>query len=150
MFQFENIPMEVADEDGMKKFTIHPDDLYPAVIARIHDVLAGKAEPVELRDSKYLVTMARGVPATAWGDALLPRDQFIDVPFAAFVQDGKPNEMLLRMVHPDRKAEVERMVQRGLALEVARKWFTRSLGHEYGQCNLHITTGKNDDKAFRL
>lgn len=149
MFQFAKIPMEVTEEDGLKKFTVHPDDLYPAVITRIQAVLAGE-EPVELQGSRYLVTMAREIPAQAWQDAQSPREEFIDVPWASFVHDGKPDTLLLEMVHPNRRAEVERMVNRGMALEVARKWFTRSLGHEYGQCNLHITTGKNDDKAYRL
>lgn len=149
MFQFENIPMTITDEDGIKKITVHPDDLYPAVIARIQDVLAGD-EPVELGPSRYLVTMAREIPADGWKDALRPRSDFINVPFLTFVRDGKPDAMLIDMVHPNHRADVERMVNRGLALELARKWFMRSLGNEYGQCNLHITTGKNDDKAFRL
>jgi hypothetical protein len=149
MFQFENVPMEKTVEDELPKFTVHPDNLYPAVIARIQECLGG-APADELHESKYLVTMAKQVPVEAWADALLPRDQFIGVDFSSFVQDGKPHEELLNMVAVEFRGDVLRMVQRGLALEVARKWFTRSLGYEFGRCNLHITTGINDDKAFRL
>ena len=149
MFQFATIPMTIDQEDELQRFTVHPDDLYPAVIARIQECLAG-ASPDELHQSGYLLTMARAIPADAWADALLPREEFIGVDFASFVEDGKPNQALLDMVAIEFRGDVERMVYRGLALDLARRWFTRSLGYEYGQCNLHITTGINDDKAFRL
>lgn len=149
MFQFAEIPMVIDQEDGVQRFTIHPDDLYPAVIERIKACLAG--EPAtELVDSKYLVTMAKQIPADAWADALLPRDQFIGVEYSTFVQDGKPRAELLEMVAAEFRGDVVRMINRGMALDLARRWFTRSLGYAYGQCSLHITTGKNDDKAFRL
>lgn len=149
MFQFDNIPMEEAVEDELPKFTVHPDHLYPAVIERIQECLAG-APADELHESKYLVTMAKQIPAQAWEDALLPRDEFSELPFFVFVQDGQKNVALLDSLADEFRAPVERMVDRGMALELARKWFTRSLGYEYGRCNLHITTGINDDKAFRL
>ena len=149
MFQFENIPMVVREDGEIKRFTVHPDHLYPAVIKRIQDVLVGEA-PTELRQSTYLVSETKALPESAWDDALLPRHLFIDVPFSMFVQDHRPNQAMLELLHPSVRADVLRMVNRGLALDIARRWFTRSLGHEFGRCDLHITTGINDDKAFRL
>lgn len=149
MFQFENIEMVIV-EGEIKQFTVHPDHLYPAVIDRIREVLAGEDAPTELKQSTYLVSMAKALPESAWDDALLGRHLFIDVPFATFVQDGKPRQDLIDMLQDYLKADVLRMVNRGLALDIARRWFTRSLGNEYGRCDLHITTGIEDDKAFRL
>lgn len=149
MFQFSVIPMEISQDDGVQQFTIHPDDMYPAVIARIQECIAG-ASADELHESKYLVTMAKQIPTEAWDDALLPRDQFIGVDYSTFVQDGRPRQDLLDMVTAEYRDDVLRMSHRGMALDLARRWFTRSLGYEYGPCNLHITTGINDDKAFRL
>lgn len=149
MFPFSDILTDLDVEDDLPKITVHPDDMYPAVITRIQACIAGD-DPEELYESKYLLTMAKQIPADAWADALLPRDQFIGVDFSMFVQDGKTNQELLNMVAIEFRGDVQRMINRGLALDLARRWFTRSLGYEYGRCNLHITTGINDDRAFRL
>ena len=94
MFQFATIPMTIDQEDELQRFTVHPDDLYPAVITRIQECLAG-ASPEELHESKYLLTMARAIPANAWADALLPREESLGVDLDSFVQDGKTKPALL-------------------------------------------------------
>jgi len=63
-----------------------PDDLYPAIVARIQDCLEG-ANPVELlatteRGGSWradaLMANVRALPEEAWQDALRPRSDFVD------------------------------------------------------------------------
>ena len=142
-----SIPMEVMEEDGLPKITVAADVLYPILIRRIRDVLAGADEPVELGISTYLVQEALLIPDEAWEDALLRREEFHEAAFSSFAVKGKPNYAMIGLLQADVRPSIERMVWRGLALDLTRRWFTRSLPNVFGNCALHIV---DPIKFFRL
>lgn len=130
---------ERPDLPGLTSYAAAASDIYPAVIARIREALETGEIPLELVDQNpptgvsreqgalLYLSAARRVPEAAWSDALMPRSHFAE-------------------------AETERIAARAEALEVARRWFTRSLHLAFGggRINLHITTAGDEDRAFRL
>ena len=123
------IPMKLEHHDGETPSVVEvsASELYPAVIARIQEVLAG-AQPTELfaliarggnARAEALVANARKLPAQAWKDALRSRDEFGELPYAAFVdRNGTVNEQLIGKLPKPDQADVRRMIQRGFALEI--------------------------------
>jgi len=159
MFDIKSILMEITDgEDGVKHITIHPEDLYPAIIIRIQEVLAG-ANPTELLATSerggtaradILLANARALPERAWEDALCPREQFIAIPYLSVVEkNGKIRAELMEAFSKSLRPEIERMVARGNALEVALGWFLHALRLEYGGTINTITTGKGKAEGAR-
>ena len=159
MFEITKVPMEVEPGENGVQVTVHPEDLYPTIIARIQECLEG-ANPVELlatterggsRRADVLIKNARALPAEAWQDALRPREEFIALPYGSFVvKNGGINQVMFSALDSSIRAEVSRMINRGFALEVALGWFLHALRLHYGAHNTTITTGKNGNKAFRL
>ena len=142
MFTLQDISMEVGSEGELPHITVHPDDLFPAIVARIKSVLAGEDNPHELGVSVYLVDMAKRVPARAWEDALAPRVEFHPARYTQFSKEDLPDEAMLGLLSGEIREEIERMVWRGVALRLAYHWFSRSLPNVFGKCSLHITAGK--------
>lgn len=104
---------------GYAPYEVDPATVYPATIARIQAVLESGELPQELIDTapidpriapaqgaQLLINEALKVKHEGWTNALLPRQQFT------------------------KKSEIE---ARALALEVARRWFTRALHLAAGQ-----------------
>ena len=74
MFDVNNVSMTIEPGEGITRITVRPADLYPAIIERIQEVLAG-ANPNELLASAerggsaradVLVANARQVGSQAW------------------------------------------------------------------------------------
>ena len=124
-----------AKEKDRKWFEADPAKIYPATVKRIKQVIKGGILPEELLDyspdrdpmvspgagAMMYVRDAKQINANAWIWALKPRSGF---------------------------TKAEQIGARALALEIARRWFTRALhmqlkGEPLG---LHIT--KNED--YRL
>ena len=155
MFDIKSIPMTVERGDGTTKIEVAPEDLYPAMIARIQEVLKG-ANPNEILASMErggsaradrLIAEARAIPETAWEDALRPRDEFIQADYFSFVErNGRLKESMLSFVQPKTRPDVRRMVARGYALEIAMGWFLHAARLEFGVCDTTITR----NEAYRL
>lgn len=154
MFTIQSIPMTIEPGE-VTKITVKPEDLYPVVIARIREVLKG-ANPSELLASTerggsaradVLVANARALPEGAWGDALLPRGEFINLPYFAFVEkNGLARQDMLDLLDKKTRPLVQRMIQRGYALEIAYGWFCQAIRLEFGAYDMTIT--RNED--FKL
>lgn len=154
-FNISALPMQVTEGDGVTNVVVSPEDVYPVMIARIQDVLAG-ANPSELLASAerggsaradVLVANARELPEQAWQDALLPRNEFTSLPYSAFVEkNGRARQDMLALLDETTRDQVTRMIQRGYALEIAYGWFCQAIRLEYGAYNL--TINRND--AYRL
>ena len=154
MFNIKTILMEI-EPGNVTKITVKPEDFYPVVIARIREVLKG-ANPSELLASTerggsaradVLTRNARAIPEEAWGDALLPRSEFIDLPYFSFVEkNGMARKNMLAMLDKKTSPLVERMIKRGYALEIALGWFCQAIRLEFGAYDLTIT--RNED--FKL
>lgn len=159
MFEITAIPMEIEAGEGVTKVIVHPEDLYPAMVARVFEVLGG-ANPTEIlalperggvERANRLMANARGLPVQAWEDALRPREEFCELPYGAFVErNGGVKVQMLEALAKGKRAEVERMVQRGFALEIAMGWFLHALRLALGAVDVTITTGRDGLKAFRL
>lgn len=160
MFDIQSIPMTVEKDEGVTKIEIAPEDLYPAMIARIQEVLKG-ANPNEILASMErggnaradrLIAEARALPERAWEDALRPRDEFIEAEYFAFVErNGRLREGMLNMVSPKVRPEIRRMVERGYALEIAMGWFLHAIRLEFGACDTTIQPKTEEGKLqFRL
>lgn len=160
MFDIKSIPMEVEKGEGVTKVLVAPEELYPAVIERIQEVLEG-ANPNELLASTErggsaradrLVAEARALPESAWKDALTPRADFIDAPYFAFVEkNGRLKESMLEMLPEETQPYALRMVQRGYALEIAMGWFLHAIRLEFGACDTTIQPKSEEGKNhFRL
>ena len=151
-FNISALPMQINQGDGITTIVVNPEDMYPVIIARIQDVLSG-ANPSELLASAerggsaradVLVANARQLPEQAWQDALLPRDEFTILPYAAFVEkNGRAKQEILDALNEETQAVVIRMIQRGYALEIAYGWFCQAIRLEYGSYDL--TVNRNDD-----
>lgn len=136
-------PLQIAsvedrpDLPELNTYAVAASELYPPTIARIGEVLEAGGIPQELVDpdppigvsreqgALRLLSNARRVPAGAWEDALVSRDEV----------NG-----------------AERLEARAQALEVARHWFTRALHMSTGGggLNLHILNNGPEDAAYRL
>lgn len=145
--------------------------LYPVVIARIREVAAAgdgltpeqggeRGLPSELIDAEHrghpdvdplgaarrLRRLCRRMPATAWDDALLPREQFADVPTPGL----SPEQYVTAATADDDSIDdrIRRLFFRAAALEYARLWFTRAIKNQMqGQLKLKLIP---DDRGFRL
>ena len=154
MFDITKIPMQVnkSDDGQPVKVTIAPAEVYPVMIARILEVLAG-ANPSELLASAerggsaradVLVKNARSLPEQAWSDALLPRNEFVSLPYFSFVKrNGGIQTDMLAILDKKKKSEVERMIYRGYALEIAYGWFCQAFRLEYGAYDLTVERDEN-------
>lgn len=124
---------EQRDVAGPPWVSVHPADLYPAVIDRIRHCLATDLKyPPELVDidpqpgidpwraAGNYVAAARRLPPQAWDDAL-----------ADLAELG---------------TDPNRLADRRTALELARLWFTRALKNRVRPIGLHLTA----DPQFRL
>lgn len=160
MFDIKTIQMKIEPDAGVTKILVAPEDLYPPIIARILDVLAG-ANPNELLASTErggsaradrLIAEARALPIQAWKDALIARDEFSAAEYFAFVErNGRLKESMLKMLPLKSQVEVRRMVERGYALEIALGWFLHAVRLEFGACATDINPQTEDGKrAFRL
>jgi len=155
MFDIKSIPMEIEKSGKVTKITVRPEDFYPTVIVRIQEVLAG-ANPSELLASAerggsaradILVRNARTLPEQAWFDALVPRSEFIGLPYFSFVEkNGVARQNILELLDKGTRAQVESMIQRGYALEIALGWFCQAVRLEFGAYDLTVT--RNED--FKL
>lgn len=155
MFDIKTIPMEINKRDEVTSVVVNPADLYPLIVDRIKEVLAG-ANPSELLASverggsaraDRLIGDARSLPSDAWGDALRPRNEFVELPYFAFVEkNGRARQNMLDLLTPDKRVEVERMIHRGYALEIAYGWFCQALRLEFGAYDLTI----DRDEAYKL
>lgn len=155
MFDISDIPMTVTPGNGITVVSVNPGDLYPAMVARVQAVLAGE-QPVELfalserggmARADTLVANARALPAEAWTDALLPRDQFSPWPYFTLVErNGRERQDLLEQLPKADRAQALRMIQRGHALEICLGWFLHALRLKYGALDTTITR----DEAYKL
>lgn len=155
MFDIRSIPMQVKPGDGVTTITVAPGDMYPAIIGRILDVLAG-SNPSELlataerggsARADVLIANARQLDAQAWSDALAPRDEFTALPYFAFVEkNGRARPDMLALLDQNTRPQVERMIYRGYALEIAMGWFLHAARLEFGACDVTITR----DEAYKL
>ena len=79
---------EVQEEGGQFRYTVRPEDKYPATVIRIKEILEG-ASPEEAimphvtPDSKFnlmknIARMLRKIPFEAWEWVLVPKGQFTD------------------------------------------------------------------------
>jgi len=163
MFDILDIPHEVVEEEineqPVKVYVFYAEDLYPAVIGRIRDVLAG-ANPSELlatterggsARADVLLKNARALPTEAWDDALRPREQFIaEVPYFSVVsKNGRENQEFISLLPKAKQADVLQMVHRGFALEIALGWFSHALRLAIGG-NINRIRSREGSKPFRL
>lgn len=140
------------DEQGIQNVSINPHDMYPATIARIQYVLSNSIFPDELLQKRFddsnlplistdrarrLLTTARALPATAWQDALLHRSEFTSI--TGYAPPGKRNS--LEIYSSKLRPDIQRLWQRGDALETALGWFLQALRCSIGGSNNRITTG---------
>jgi hypothetical protein len=154
-FDIRSIPMDIEPGEGVTRITVRPGDLYPVIITRIQEVLAG-ANPSELlataerggsARADVLLANARQLPAEAWNDAQMPREEFTALPYSAFVKrNGLAIPELLGALDPQTRQDVERMIARGYALEIALGWFSQAIRLEFGAYDLTITK----DEAYRI
>lgn len=157
MFSVLDLPMEIEHHEGETPtiVRINPQDIYPVVIARIQEVLNG-AMPIELfatserggtARADVLINNARKLPPQAWSDALLPRTNFIDLSYSAFVRpNGGIKEDMVNALESDARSRVLQMLRRGYALEIAYGWFCQALRLAVGSYDLTI----NRDENYRL
>ena len=155
MFDVNNVSMTIEPGEGITRITVRPADLYPAIIERIQEVLAG-ANPNELLASAerggsaradVLVANARQVGSQAWADALTPREEFISLPYFSFVErNGRARPEMLALLNEETRPQVERMIYRGYALEITYGWFCQAIRLEFGAYDLTIER----DEAYRL
>ncbi len=160
MFDIQSVPMTVTKGEGFTHILVAPEELYPAMIARIQEVLAG-ANPNEIlapterggsARADRLINEARALPEQAWKDALRSRSEFHEAEYFAFVEkNGRLKEGMLAMLPTKTRPEVRRMVERGYALEIAMGWFLHAARLEYGAINVDITPQSAEGKqAFKL
>lgn len=160
MFDIKSLKMNIEKGEGPVQVTIAPQDLYPPMVERIQDVLKG-ANPTEILASTErggnaradrLISEARNLPEQAWVDALRPRSEFSDASYFSFVQpNGRLKNSMMDLVAPKTRPDVLRMVQRGYALETAMGWFLHALRLEFGQVDVTIQPGSDEEKdQFRL
>lgn len=155
MFDVKSIPMSIVQGESVTEVTVNPEELYPAMIARIREVLDG-ANPSEILASTerggsaradVLIANARTLPEQAWQDALRRRDEFTSLPYSSFVKkNGRAREDILQALDTPTREAVVRMIQRGYALEIAYGWFCQALRLAFGAYELTITR----DEAYRL
>lgn len=159
-FDIKSIPMTIVEGDGITKISVAPEDLYPALIERIKEVLAG-ANPSEILASlerggnaraDRLIAEARNLPEEAWTDALRPRSEFTEAAYFSFVErNGGLKESMLNLLPAKAKVEVKKMVARGYALEICMGWFLHAIRLEFGACDTTIQPKSEEGKqAFRL
>lgn len=111
-------------------YQVEPGEMYPAMLDHIEAVLAGE-DPYEnvmarsAGDVRLYHSQAQRLDSQAWGLARVPRDDFDDA------------------------ADVEDLMLRGEALEIARLWFTALMRQaiRYRPLGLHILAG---DGSWRL
>jgi hypothetical protein len=155
MFNIKDLTMDVQPGDGITKIVVQPDNMYPVIITRIQEVLAG-ANPNELlataerggsARADVLIQNARALPEQAWQDALTPRSEFTVLPYGAFVErNGQARQDMITVLSPATQADVIRMIQRGYALEIAYGWFCQAVRLEYGSYDLTI----DRDEDYKL
>lgn len=158
MLNIRSLIHEIREKEGVTELDVFCEELYPAVIDRIQEVLDG-ANPLEVLATSerggtaradILIANARALPAQAWKDALRPRDEFTSVSYAMVAdKQGKPRDDLLGMFSLESQKEVTRMIQRGTALEIALGWFLHAARLEFGAINTTINS-RDDSKPFRL
>jgi len=160
LFDVKTLKMEIDESGDKPQIVIHQEDLYPPIIARIVEVLDSNEPPLELvalpekggwARAETLLKTARELPAEAWEDALKPRDEFHEVSYQSVVdRNGKVNTTMLNMLKAEDRKAVERLVNRGFALEVALGWFSQALRLRVGGYRLRITKGEKGENGFRL
>lgn len=160
MFDVMTLKMSLDESGDKPRIVIHQEDLYPPVIARIKEVLESGETPVELlampkkgggARAQTLLDTARNLPEEAWDDALKPRAEFHATSYQSFVdRNGKVNAAVLDLLKATERKEVERMINRGFALEVALGWFSQALRLRVGGYRLRITKGEDGKNGFRL
>jgi hypothetical protein len=159
-FDIRSISMDIQPGEGITRITVAPEDLYPAMIQRIQEVLSG-ANPNEILASTErggnaradrLIAEAKALPADAWDDALKPRGDFIGLPYFSVVEkNGRLREELVTVLAPKTRPDVMRMVQRGYALEIAMGWFLHAARLEFGAIDTTIQPRSAEGKElFRL
>lgn len=135
---------------GIQYVTVDPDIMYPAVIARIRDILDNRiAIPDELRQervndagfvevvidrAKYLRNAAAAVPPQVWSNALKPRSEFSRYLTYQPVKNRAPLELYADVYRDDLSV----INKRGDALEIALGWFLQALRCKIGGSNVHI------------
>lgn len=167
-FDARSLVDAVADDGTLR---VRLSVVYPATIARIREVIAAgdgltreqggeRGLPAELIDAEHrghpdvdplgaarrLRRLCRRMPATAWDDALLPREGFADVKTPSL----SPDQYVLAASADDDRIDdrIRRLFFRAAALEYARLWFTRALKNQLeGQLTIALIA---DDRGFRL
>jgi hypothetical protein len=136
--------------------------MYPAVIARIRECLTQNIFPAELiqnrpredgtpdinlERAKALLQNARKLPPEAWDDALAHRESF-DSPVGYVEWNKRPD---LEVYVKSARDKIERLWNRGDALEVAMGWFLQALRCRIGGSRVEILAGRDgkaDGRAF--
>jgi hypothetical protein len=165
MFEILEIPHEemkeiFGDQGNMVSvYEFETETLYPAMIERIVDVLENDLVPYELyatperggtARAERLLANAKALPPKAWKDALISRDKFTSLAYGAFVGPNKGVNMnMVEALRDDVKSDVQTMINRGYALEIAYGWAAHALRIKVGSHVFRITP-KEKPSAFRL
>lgn len=143
----------IEQVDGEYYVTIDPAVMYPAVIDRIRYCLDENVFPSELIQNRAdeagnptistdrattLLRNARQLPDTAWYEALLHRQDF----FGGKVYTT-PDRRNIALYAKNLQADIQRVWERGDALEVALGWFLQALRCRIGGSNNTILAGEN-------
>ncbi len=116
--------LQLATEVEPGKFEVVLDRMYPAVIDHIKECLnSGAKGDGVIRDQYY--PQARNLPAEAWGLALTPFQEAVNLPDA-------------------------QRQQRNKALELARLWFTELLHRSIGGDGTPLHLVLLPDRKWRL
>lgn len=144
--------------DGVQYVTIDPHIMYPAVIERIHTVIQEELAPTELIQQrineagevvvstdrmKTLLNNAKSLPPSAWEDARSHRNAF-DSPVGYAPPRHRPPRDTFSS---EAQGRIERIWQRGDALEVALGWFLQALRCKIGGSNNTILSGALDGET---
>lgn len=103
----------------------------------------GSSDIDPLAAARRLRRLVRKIPATAWTDALLPREKFL----AGKTPDLAPERYLAAALDEQLSQSLRQLCGRAAALEYARLWFTRALKNTRpGQLTIRLEGGRQ----FRL
>jgi hypothetical protein len=100
-------PSQMFEADGRPWFEVNADEMYPAMIEYILDLVAHPEKRSNTESERHYLNLASKVPHVAWANALAAED---------------PTELTPEDLH-----------DRAVALEIARKFFTAKLREEIGE-----------------
>jgi hypothetical protein len=140
-----SVKMDISLIDGIHHVTVHPDDLYPAVLKRIQYILETREIPYELNApreeggdvrGRKLVREIMALPIDVWADARTSRDWFIDLPVKSDY-----DQLAAAGLPPDSLNQLLRLKYRAKALDIALGWFMHALRIRIGGHKGRILAG---------